>query len=241
MNNQYWRRIWVVQEILLAKDTLISCGDESFTWWNLKSLHMGLQDLLIKRRIDRFLHTRVVFESRAIKILRVGEDMRYGSPHAKLQNLLATFRNMESTDSRDKVYGLLGLVNNATDGAQYDHSEVLPIDYSKSTTEVFADTLQFLDSYYSPSSIEAKAKFVNILGNSLNLVASTRYKVVKVCRDEIKILPVHKSCELLLLGALLLKEEVIYREPFSIWTEMMVKRSMERFLHSVSQQTTQSE
>jgi hypothetical protein len=58
-----------------------------------------------------------------------------------LDDLIERYKHMESTDARDKVYGLLGLV-------QYDELEKLGLsaDYSKSPLEIYDRLLQA--SYY---------------------------------------------------------------------------------------------
>lgn len=80
-----------------------------------------------------------------------------------LLDLLRTCRDMESADIRDKVYGLLGLL----DTLPYeDGDESLTADYTKSVQSVFADALRLFYDWLPPDSVQdhdLKKDFVSTL------------------------------------------------------------------------------
>jgi hypothetical protein len=41
-HNKYWSRIWIVQEVMVAKDIVICCGQCSFRWAQLAELFLQL-------------------------------------------------------------------------------------------------------------------------------------------------------------------------------------------------------
>ncbi|CAO2657219.1 Nn.00g033450.m01.CDS01 [Neocucurbitaria sp. VM-36] len=131
-NRQWWQRVWCVQEAILAKGTVVMCGAEQiegrvigmFTrWhhgqrWSGQSKPRGFNEDGIKsayRRLNKWTWT--------------GEFL----------DILDTFRGLQATDPRDKVYALLGLL-------QLNRKENIwklniNVDYHKSVREVLFDAI----------------------------------------------------------------------------------------------------
>lgn len=128
VSRDYWRRTWVVQEFLLARDIILACGRKHVSWtcierfcqdgpspdlaWNLfkHSLPYGL----FKQRMNR---------------------------HVSRMNLLSLLLNNRATvcmDFRDKVYAMLGLA------VDYAAGRTLDVDYQKPPQALFCDVLHFI-------------------------------------------------------------------------------------------------
>ncbi|OCK80648.1 hypothetical protein K432DRAFT_327853, partial [Lepidopterella palustris CBS 459.81] len=130
----YWTRIWVIQEIGLARKLTVYCGNRSFDWQAICIIH------------------RVWKELQLINNLRLGGDIgpwdidqniraRRLNSYLPLLDLLASYYSSFSSNPRDKIYGLIGLADDCVT-KEYD------VDYS--ATE--ARTLEYVVRYMLRSS-----------------------------------------------------------------------------------------
>jgi hypothetical protein len=104
----YWHRLWVFQEIKLARCITVLCGDDEVSGADFGALFDGtipLYDLL-----DPKTAFSLKFNSPAGRMVRLCRKMMSSS----LWNLLRETRHLVCEDRRDKVYALLGV---ATCGA----------------------------------------------------------------------------------------------------------------------------
>jgi hypothetical protein len=152
---EYWSRLWVVQEIVLAKELVVHCGFDVATW---SSFSRALQVYQAYDRIKSSLP--YLFESQR-------SDRYY---ECRFLNLLEAFQASKCTDPRDKVYGLLGLANDCGE-------EELVVDYSKTLYEVYRDVITFhssrsrtQQSLLSPRSDLDVVRFSQMLQRSLQNV-----------------------------------------------------------------------
>jgi len=121
-------RIWCIQEIKLAQAALVVWGEQYLPW-----AEVGLAALWIfsKQRLGDEVSRNSLEE------VHVGDvDTIYKCDPVSWSFLdtLSVFRPFQSTDPRDKVYGLIGLV-----GSEADSYSMVP-DYEKSAARVFTDT-----------------------------------------------------------------------------------------------------
>lgn len=116
LSRPWFHRIWILQEVLLAKRAILVAGDKSVNWWALSP--MRLQELSLKP---------------ALKDGLVPGIYRWTQSHVEAFDVLQALhagRNCLSTDPRDKLYALLGLVDNVT-------RETVTPNYEWPTEEVF--------------------------------------------------------------------------------------------------------
>lgn len=120
IENPWFRRLWTVQEYVLAKAVRFVYGDdiiadEQFRSAILRALahHRMQEDKLLKTWVDN------VFTRQRVGRLRNLMESRE-SGHAQLQILMETFASRIATDPRDKVCGLLGI------GTDFQEGEPLP-------------------------------------------------------------------------------------------------------------------
>lgn len=130
-NREYWSRMWVVQELLMAKEIQLFAGQHHFDFEHLKSVvHYSsngtasnafckLQPFLANRDPDRFPQSKL-----------------------PLYDLLMHFKDSKCGDPRDKVFSLLSLI---PEREQLALRSVFP-DYVLTVDEVVAMTLAFLKS-----------------------------------------------------------------------------------------------
>ncbi|KIW03599.1 uncharacterized protein PV09_05352 [Verruconis gallopava] len=116
----YWKRVWTIQEILVARKLTIRLGDENLSWETLQQLapHIGW---------GRDYH----YADYGKSLYMHRNDSKYES---KLCHLLVNARGFECNDPRDKVYGLLGLTSDIK----------LTPDYTASVQDVYIQTTKAL-------------------------------------------------------------------------------------------------
>jgi Heterokaryon incompatibility protein (HET) len=152
----YWRRVWIIQEIVLSQHRVLICGGEELPYEQFFMTHYLLSELLELNRHDtvgldamRLIFKHIGEQSNptnaALATIRwlvaKGEDnASHGekfSPDAF--TLAARTRAPLATDLRDKVYGILGLVSS--------HKFTMEPSYTMEVAEVYTNfTLRLIES-----------------------------------------------------------------------------------------------
>lgn len=134
MDNPYFTRIWVVQEVATSTDRLVVCGKLTVSWRDL-SVALGYSR---ETGVGHPLETpnTVHFWSINTSLLDTATHVDAG-----LLQLLLRHRTFAATDPRDKVYALLGLTTTASYQGRHLH---IAADYNTniSAEEVFNSTAQ---------------------------------------------------------------------------------------------------
>ncbi|RDL30409.1 uncharacterized protein BP5553_10287 [Venustampulla echinocandica] len=138
----YWNRLWIIQELVLAKSIYVLCGSGYQDWENLVRLASNMED----EDEDHINSSRTNFllpDSPARNVITFRS--RWNTLEAKkktLDSFIVTggIDKAECTDPRDRVFGLLGLVDEL--GAK--SLGITEADYEKSKEEIYCDVLRFL-------------------------------------------------------------------------------------------------
>jgi len=120
----YWYRLWILQEVIMARQAAVLCGSKMFPWTWLQDLYMPPSPSTL---VDPDF--RQMLEPAPASLIR--EKALVSSsrqPGERLGHILRTFAGMHCQDPRDKVFGLLGLVR---------PSRRITVDYSMTVKEVF--------------------------------------------------------------------------------------------------------
>ena len=135
----YWTRLWVIQEVLLAQDLIIFCGDRTLTWDAFKyacagpASVKGFTGLRSSDAVFGPVHSAKMAMSRSqfreLSHQRALQRPRY------LHQLLEAYGTAECTDVRDRIYGLLGL------SRDWSGIKGINIDYSRNELSLLIDTL----------------------------------------------------------------------------------------------------
>lgn len=109
-DRSYWRRVWVRQEVALAKGIVVLCGDQMMSWDALIEAAIFLNENTadfepIAAEMTRY--TSGYHDAIGMDILR---EMVLKDNQVPLEDVMLHLRQCECTDQRDKVYGALGLV-----------------------------------------------------------------------------------------------------------------------------------
>jgi hypothetical protein len=135
----FWRRVWIIQELLLAPDIEFMCGYKRVSYSNMS---IWIRQMKIEIEKDPTFFTSSTDVMNAIQCViaifenKVGSENRTGNAplnyNYRLKDTLEAFQLFESSDVRDRVYGLLSLVK---------PEDRIPVDYSKTADQVFCDVI----------------------------------------------------------------------------------------------------
>ncbi|MCJ1243107.1 hypothetical protein MMC30_000304 [Trapelia coarctata] len=128
----WFSRVWVVQEAVLSRAVIVTCGSHQIGW---EDLHIAAET------IDKILCGAIV-DSGHLRIMSLQRyQQRREEKDLGLLRLLLVERSQLATDDRDKVFALLGL---ATDVGKKDHGgegariHIAP-DYRGDVKQVYTD------------------------------------------------------------------------------------------------------
>ncbi|KAF1992986.1 HET-domain-containing protein [Amniculicola lignicola CBS 123094] len=158
----WFRRVWVIQEVISAKDAVVLCGDSAVRWSGV---------LLARRwmelRLEQFLDGPLKDCARGgeFTLPEVWGLLYDHGGHAGLQELLAWVRIFESSDPRDRIYATLNLSNELQ--PFFNGPPMPPVDYTKTFAEVYNSFTRYL--------IE-RHENLNVL--SMNVMTSGRSQLV---------------------------------------------------------------
>jgi len=132
LDDPYFSRVWVVQEVAISRDRLVVCGDLTVSWSDLTfaigySRDVGLSPFINQLNALNFwaMHKSLW-------------DATYRTDRGLLQ-LLIRHRSCGATNPKDKIYALLGL--STTTGHQGKSVDIQPnYDPDLSVEEVFRST-----------------------------------------------------------------------------------------------------
>jgi Heterokaryon incompatibility protein (HET) len=175
----YWTRLWIVQEVCLAKDLTFAYGTDVWTFDSFVNCKT-VKDIQIALDNDVATLDESHAEFRAMLRLLDCRKRRY-SVRSSLETLIEAFRKHSSGKVMDRIYGLLGMAYdvypisssnsiadptdaylNSLDLEQEKIVEpargrgVLKIDYSSSLYKLWADVVKFV--FFRAKSLQLKNK-----------------------------------------------------------------------------------
>jgi hypothetical protein len=141
---EWWKRIWVIQEVVSARSASIVCGRRSISWSLLnKILHRSHDIVLMKHpklevreQLASTMHSAIIFTAirDQIRQQQMEDNILFfekGTYKMNLCGLLALFEGNFCTDPRDRIYALQNIIDEK-------RWTIIP-DYRKSVIEVFSE------------------------------------------------------------------------------------------------------
>jgi hypothetical protein len=122
--------LWIVQELVLAKDAVVVCGESRLPWNMFQNAFYFLERCGLSTQIKSALTNNLT----TWKSEYGREDRKR---HFDLTRMLYRTRAHKATDPRDKIFGLLGIANEGSTG-------YVRADYSKSTREIYTSVTRRL-------------------------------------------------------------------------------------------------
>ncbi|KAI0472962.1 heterokaryon incompatibility protein-domain-containing protein [Xylariaceae sp. FL0804] len=142
LSRRYFRRVWVLQEIALARRATLICGNWSAPWRNLQ---VPVNNIISAPSRNLRPPVNNIIPPPALAF----DSTTYTTP-GKFLSLLDLARSCEAKDPRDKVYALLGLVP----GASHQH---LVADYNLTVEETYTQVALQLASQHGWASVLCRA------------------------------------------------------------------------------------
>ena len=158
----YWLRTWVIQEILLAKELVVFIGAETIAWRYVSAFLLfgeGRLGSKLEHVIPSSDSADVLRTTHAYRILR--QRMSFpGTMHShNLDSLIRQFAHTQCRDVRDRIFGLLGLV---------EMGEDFPVDYSMTKVDLFRYTLEFCGRATKVAAARELARLLDLRESELN-------------------------------------------------------------------------
>jgi hypothetical protein len=139
IDRDWWGRLWIVQEVVLAKsDPIIMCGSSSLAWSRFMKGYTatGFEDSTSSKLHGKYVER--LGQCYALKNLRhFYQSQIVSNAGCRLITILTYTEDFHAADPRDKVYGTLGLLGTS-------EREKLKPDYQKPVELVFLETTQYL-------------------------------------------------------------------------------------------------
>lgn len=145
--NEYWHQIWVIQEVAVAKDTMVLCGSKSIPVAAFQAVITALKWVRLlshSTQDDRFLGG-LSASFHMIPALEIRRNYRHAQEPIAMLGILfyddPPLRPLYSaSDPRDIVFGALGILpeNEFLD---------LDVDYEKSPAQIFTDLTRALIAF----------------------------------------------------------------------------------------------
>ena len=129
LRRDWFRRIWVVQELICARKATITCGNHTMDW----EIFLYLAGII--RQLDQvfqFEDWSVLTALFTLVCMKEDRHIRKQRGKIDLETLLYGYRRCLASDPRDKVFALVGIAG-GQDAAAYTP------DYSKDVLEVYRD------------------------------------------------------------------------------------------------------
>jgi hypothetical protein len=144
---QFWSRIWIVQETLLGREVRFLCGHSSFQFEQMNDLSITLGKRHHIQATSAMNLLRAKFE--------YDEATGIGNKAIALNLLAKKFDGMHASNTHDRVYGLLGLVEHK---GLPTEEELITVDYGRSDSELYTDVLKAVHKYVHATDANVKIK-----------------------------------------------------------------------------------
>ena len=186
LEREYWSRVWIIQEVMLARDIVFLCGPRRFTRDQIDRIRREEKAGKLSSQESDGSHRHAAAargeeddssSGRLFLAIRdtpgwlilgqrcIADTLPQDARRFPLLTLLNSFGSQQSTDVKDRVYGLLGLAT---------EKNSIRVDYGVSEEDVYVDVLQaVLENSESPSAGEL-IRIENILHRVLRLSRDLR-------------------------------------------------------------------
>jgi hypothetical protein len=137
-SEHYWQRVWIIQEIVLASKLVVCCGSHRLSWDTMCATAEVLKKWpgMLKPDFGEIAALPPEFFNHIPNRLQAQRLKRHSSGKSffDTKTMLGISLEAGCSDPRDKIYGLLGVID----------SPSMPIDYSKSLFEVYCDMIHHI-------------------------------------------------------------------------------------------------
>ncbi|TGO13827.1 hypothetical protein BPAE_0704g00010 [Botrytis paeoniae] len=170
LQNPWFQRIWVLQEVAAARDIVIMCGSTTIDGYifclGVKSLKFSY---ITSTELQTLSSVIYLIERAGLRLkFRTDLSERFSLNIRSLAELIDMFHTRQATDSRDKVYALLGM------SSDYPEKAGLQPDYDTSWEELFQQLVKFVLGKDISVEISGQRAVIQCKGCILGQVFSVR-------------------------------------------------------------------
>ncbi|KAI0455653.1 heterokaryon incompatibility protein-domain-containing protein [Xylaria acuta] len=124
----YWRRLWIVQEVFNANSIKVYCGDSTGLPWGVykRAAHVQSTDLT---------YSRVLAYEGPNSLLDLDSVNSLGEE--SLLNVVRACRRKLTSEPRDRIFGVLGVLPEVV-------RQEFPVNYNLSVKEIYTNVVDFL-------------------------------------------------------------------------------------------------
>lgn len=133
LQRPWFSRVWVIQEVMLARKTMFCCGDYSIDSEILKDALEVLSALNFPEEAGGMLWMAVQ------QLFEVELDREENNGSQLLTDLLLRTAHAKATDARDKIYALYGIVQKT-----HGKPPLVAVDYKQPTASLYRDVARTL-------------------------------------------------------------------------------------------------
>ncbi|KAK1967677.1 HET domain-containing protein [Colletotrichum sublineola] len=130
LGKSWFRRVWVLQELVLSKDPWVQCGDKRIRWNDFCRYCLGTGAGNSQRLHDG---------DAALRVLSDMNFARANNARLPLHRAIQARRGLGATDPRDFVYATFGIISDLHVVNRY-----LQVDYSMSLAETFGKVARYM-------------------------------------------------------------------------------------------------
>ncbi|KAJ3525108.1 hypothetical protein NM208_g11783 [Fusarium decemcellulare] len=130
----WWKRIWIVQEVVVARELVILLGRTIFPWSFLANMCWGIQQNEFRPEFGFFF--RPILWSCGYQKFVALDNFRQHRVMT-LVGLLRSTQDYQASDPRDKLYALLGVASDVS------AEDIIP-DYTRPVQKVYEDLVKFM-------------------------------------------------------------------------------------------------
>ena len=125
LNRTYWRRVWIQQELYLAREAIFHCGSRAIS----ESAFFDSFDAIVP------YHDNLMRPDPAAFVMMRHRKRDHTRNTLRGWLYLCLEQNLKCTEPRDLIYGMLGMSNDC------QQQEIVP-DYEKPMKDVFLETIK---------------------------------------------------------------------------------------------------
>lgn len=162
----YWTRLWVVQELVIAKDTTLLCGAESLPWQALIDVIDGNVSQIRTYRQQTNLELEATMNSRAASMIA---QIRQAKDVDSLWKQVLFSTHLGCSELKDKVFALLGT-------AGYGHEQIIP-NYDLPLYEVLNSVVRNKHRHAKPLSLLDIKKDCRTLSDAFRVHPAYMYRL----------------------------------------------------------------
>lgn len=169
-NNPYWERLWIIQEMALARKLRVQIGSYRMDWDRLLCFVTALGSHEELRQREGLIR---------LNDLRIARH----SPLTRLEVLLEDFKYAKCDEPRDKIYGFLGLASDC------QRVPSLQADYSKPLTDLHSEVIAMFNQPRLPNDGQDDR-----MDRSMRIVRYSRLVWTSICGSQINTIYDDREC-----------------------------------------------